>query len=45
MTASKQVGWVEQERNPSSFTGPGDFIANSAGPIDRIGTEPDPTAE
>ena len=33
------------ERNPSAFTKPGGFIANSAGPIDRIGTEPDPAAK
>jgi hypothetical protein len=36
---------LSAERNPSSFTEPGGFIANSAGPIDRIGTEPDPAAK
>jgi hypothetical protein len=42
---SKQVGWVERERNPSSFAGLDDFIASSASPIDRIGTEPNRAAK
>jgi hypothetical protein len=36
---------LSAERNPSSFTEPGGFIANSAGPIERIGSEPDPAAK
>jgi hypothetical protein len=38
-------GWVERERNPSSFAGLDDFIAGSASPIDRIGTEAHPVAK
>jgi hypothetical protein len=36
---------LSAERNPPSFTEPRGFIANSAGPIERIGTEPDPAAK
>ena len=43
--SSKQVGWVERERNPSSIAGLDDFIASSASPIFGIGTEPDPATK